>query len=416
MCDGFELGSMTEDEDRAAVEAQIRTVIILHDALNKQRWLLAEPGRDYGPEAANVPLICPQLVEDLIQTLQQVEILKYLDSEDGDGAIYPAPSAAVIGLSTEFWQRHENLRFCSRPGALIMAAACILGYHNYDESHLMDGMEENQRRVLRATHISDAFEVWMKHKGNYVNGSYSCCGETSEHSVCEDSDMRFFLHCIMDEEQEQLAETSRKATLRILDDVWNKKLCKDNSHPELLQQSMVPFPLISVTLLADLMKKVEKVTFKCDNKPRNETLIAYPGAQEQDVIYLCPLFWKQSDRLRLGSRIGTLILCASQMLGYSHVLDGTNKPEEPMGCQERDLLTADDICAAFELWMRHREPYLGGSYSCCGEGNEISVCRESLMALGLRQCLLEVTYIINGDANPCYSNKEGKTATDGISL
>ncbi|XP_066433461.1 uncharacterized protein [Eleutherodactylus coqui] len=382
---------MTEIENRMAVEAHIRTLTILHDALNKKGLLLAEPGRDYGLQAASIPLICPQLVEDLIQTLRQVEFLKYnpKQDEDGVGAIYPASSAQVIGLYKGFWKRHENLKNVSRPGALIKAAALILGYHDYDQSWLTAGLEEDGRLVLTANHICEAFEIWMGHKGKYMNDSYTCCGETSEHSVCELSDMRYFLHCKIDEEQKEIAENSRKATQKILFDAWNKGLIVDDGLLIRLQQAMETVPLITTSLLADLMKKLDMVTFKCDNKPKNEVLNAYPGDPEKSVMYLCPFFWKQSDQLWPGSRFGSLILCASQMLGYSHILE-TSSPKDPTGQQKWDPMTADDICAAFEHWMVHREPYVEGSYSCCGEENKYSVCRESLMGLQLRERLPEV--------------------------
>ncbi|XP_069591413.1 uncharacterized protein [Ranitomeya imitator] len=374
---------MAEDEDRTAVEALIITLNILHDALNKKGWLLAEPGRDYGQRAEKAPLICPQLVEDLIHTLQQIELLKHHTTKSDIGAVYPIPGAPVVGLCQEFWLRHEDLRPCSRPGSLITAAACILGYD--DEIWIMARMEEDQRPVLRGRLICDAFEFWMRHKGNYVNGSYTCCGETSVYSVCEDSDMRFFLHSEMDEEQRTVAETSRKATLNVLTDVHRKGLVVDNSH---LLQPTVSFPLISRTLLGDLVEKLRTVTFKCDKKPRNEILFAYPAPQ--DIVYLCPLFWKQKPRLDHGSQIGTLILCVAQMLGYRHILDGTSDAEEPMGVRKGTLLRADDICAVFETWMNHRKPYVEGSYSCCGENVQDSVCTESCMGLQLRESLQEV--------------------------
>ncbi|XP_077131323.1 uncharacterized protein LOC143786032 [Ranitomeya variabilis] len=386
MCDYFELGSMAEDEDRTAVEALIITLNILHDALDKKGWLLAEPGRDYGQRAEKAPLICLQLIEDLIQTLQQIELLKHHTTKSDIGAIgavYPVPGAPVVGLCQEFWLRHEDLRPCSRPGSLITAAAHILGYD--DERWIMARMEEDQRPVLTGRLICDAFEFWMRHKGNYVNGSYTCCGETSVCSVCEDSDMRFFLHSEMDEEQRTVAETSRKATLNVLTDVHRKGLVVDNSH---LLQPTVSFPLMSRTLLGNLVETLRTVTFKCDKKPRNKILFAYPAPQ--DVVYLCPLFWKQKPRLGHGSQIGTLILCVAQMLGYRHILDGTSDAEEPMGVQKGTLLTADDICAVFETWMNHQKPYVEGSYSCCGEKVQDSVCTESFMGLQLRESLREV--------------------------
>ncbi|XP_073503422.1 uncharacterized protein [Phyllobates terribilis] len=385
MCDYFELGPMAEDEDRMAVEALIITLNILSDALIKKGWLLAEPGRDYGQRSAEAPLICPQLVEDLIQTLQRIQLLKHYTTESDIGGIYPIPGAPVIGLCQEFWHKHENLRLCSRPGALIAAAAYILGYDDDDDkSWIKARMREDQRPVLGGRRIRDGFEFWMRHKGNYINGSYTCCGETSEYSVCEDSDMRFFLHSEMDEEQKTVAETSRMATLNVLNDVQKKNLFVDNSH---LLHPTLPFPLITVTrtLLEDLIEKLQKVTFKCDKKPRNGLLFAYPAPR--DVVYLCPLFWNQRPRLHLGSQIGTLILCAAQMLGYSHILDGTSNAEDPLGVREGNLLRADDICAVFEVWMIHRKPYMEGSYSCCGEKVRDSVCAESIMGLELRESL-----------------------------
>ncbi|KAM3916982.1 uncharacterized protein RB166_016155 [Leptodactylus fuscus] len=387
MSDGFELGSMSEDESRMAVEAHIRAINILEDALKKKEWLLAVPGRDYGQRAGNIPLICPQLVELLIQTLQKTELLKHniTKQKPGIGVIFPPPSAPVIGLYSEFWESHENLGPCSRPGTLIKAAAYTLGYHEcYEESWVMAGGGDNWRSVLSAGHICEAFEVWMRHPGEHVAGSYTCCGETSEHSVCEDSKMRLFLHAIMDEEQKELAETSRRATLEILFDTRTKELFVDICSID-VETTMVTSPLITRTLLDDLINQLQRVEFKCDNKPRNETVFAYPDAREKNVIYLCPFFWKQSDRLSCGSRPGTLILCASIMLGYSHMLDGTSNPGEHTGRQERELLKADDICAAFECWMKHREPYKEGSYSCCGEKKKDSVCTESAFGVALRE-------------------------------
>ncbi|KAG8545631.1 hypothetical protein GDO81_020576 [Engystomops pustulosus] len=401
MCDSSELGSMTEDEDRMAVEAHIRTLYILQDALKKKELLLAEPGRDYGPEASNVPFISPRLVEDLLEVLQQVVLLKQNQAEIG--ANYPTPSASVIGLPPDFWKRHENLRVFSRPGALIMAAACILENRYHGDKRLM---EENGSSDANTGRVCEAFEAWMRHKGEYVDGSYICCGETSVHSVCEDSDLRLLLHCKMNEEQEDIAEASRWAALDVLCDARKKNLLVDTTHLMYLQQThMGSVPLITRTLLENLILKLQVVTFKCDNKPRNETLSAYPDRRGQDVIYLCPFFWNQKNRLSLGSRLGTLILCASRMLGYRSLLDGSSPPEDPKE------LSADDICSAFESWMMHKQPYTEGSYPCCGEtkGDSVcsypccgetkgdSVCSKSVMGEALRQDLPLVVKMMDGD-------------------
>ncbi|KAM4025846.1 uncharacterized protein ACNLHF_026271 [Anomaloglossus baeobatrachus] len=391
MSDYFELGPMAEDEDQMAVESHIITLNILCDALNKKGWLLADPGKDYGPRAVDAPLISPQLVEGLIQTLQQVQLLKHHKTKtdlDDIAEVYPVPGAPVIGLCQEFWQRHENLRPCSRPGILITAVAHILGHSDGDNDdddadQCWTRKKEDHRSVLRSHRIGDAFELWMRHEGNYVNGSYTCCGETSVYSVCEDSNMRFFLHSELAEEQRTVAETSRKATLNVLYDVYKKGLFLDEDH--LLRSSPGLFPLITSTLLGDLIKMMRKATFKCDKKPRNELLFAYSAPH--DIVYLCPLFWKQKPRLGYGSQIGTLILCSAQMLGYTHILNGTSNPKEPTRSREGNLLTADDICTVFEVYMNHRETYTEGSYSCCGENAEDSVCKESSMALVLKDSL-----------------------------
>lgn len=181
----FEFVNMTKDEERMAVEAHIRALVILEDALKKKDWLLlGEESEHKTRKESNpgCPFLHQQLVMDLIHKLQDVQLL-----EDGglnmeaDLAIVYASSGDVV-LCQSFWERSEYLGLGSRPGALILAASHSLGY--------MDHPWGTDHATLTPSGICSAFEIWMNHDGVYENGVYACCGEKVRDSVCEQSCMR----------------------------------------------------------------------------------------------------------------------------------------------------------------------------------------------------------------------------------
>ncbi|XP_075034779.1 uncharacterized protein LOC142097085 [Mixophyes fleayi] len=377
-----QLGSMTA-EDRTVTEAKARTLCILNDALNKKDWLLVETGAE--DEQMKVfgdcPVISTELVDNLITTLQNVTILKDDNPEDGDAfaTVYPTPNNIVIGLCRAFWLRKKYLDCSSCPGAFILIAASILGYRT-------ERFKEHTQHPLTADGICAAFEIWMNHRGIYHNGSYSCCGETSRDSVCEASPMRLSLFCLSDE-QKKLAQEIKQTTLKILLDAQKKHLLVDKPDIPDAVQSMTDCPLITSDLVRKLIIKLQHTTFEGDVRPRTKGVIAYVCPKFINVIYLCPLFWKEKEYLGYGSRPGTIILHVAHMLGYRHILN--SDPEETKQHNMR-VLTADGICNAFEFWMNHQKPYTDGSYPCCGETERDSVCEKSFIQL----CLKEKKWLI----------------------
>ncbi|KAM4697909.1 uncharacterized protein WCC33_013525 [Rhinophrynus dorsalis] len=238
----------------------------------------------------------------------------------------------------------------------------------------------------------------MNHTESYTDSYFSCCGETSRDTVCENSKMGTWLrsrpslmgrpsHFSLSEDEHTIAEEARQRALDILTDALEKKdsLLVEKPEDYINLPRSKNCPLISPQLVQDLINVLQRVKFKKDNNPYHKTTHAYVCTSPREIVmYLCPPFWNQNEYLSRGSRPGTLILEASQKLGYQHFADGSKG-----NSRESDYkicpLTAYKICSSFEIWMKHKGLYINGFYSCCGERSRDSVCEVSDMGLCLNE-------------------------------
>ncbi|KAM5152712.1 uncharacterized protein ACMZJ9_010839 [Mantella aurantiaca] len=410
---------MTENQERMAVEAHVRALVLLQDAMKKKARLLLvkemehEKKRELDPDC---PFLDQQLVLNLIDKLQEVQLLKdgNLAKEATMVHVIPYPDSVSIILCQSFWEGKEHLDLWSRPGALILAAAHILGYRDYP-------MDKYDVGTLKASEICAAFEIWMNHDGIYENGVYTCCGEEVRDSVCEESRMSCSLLPYIPESDETYL---KQATLDILLDSQKKCLLVELTEEPQALLITPKFPIITISLVQDLIRKLKEVKFKCDRRP-NSMKIAYTNPKTRNVIYMCPLFREEKDYLCQGSHLGTIILHAAQLLGYRYHLDGATEgntsyatvqhykrstsptslvetinqnfhnhnSDSALSCpsnigssllnksetSSNNETTADMICAAFEMWMSHKGNYENGSYTCCMETSRHSVCEKSVM-------------------------------------
>ncbi|CAH2305327.1 Hypothetical predicted protein [Pelobates cultripes] len=164
-------GSLSMAESILAKDARTKTIKILIDALKKKDCLLVDYADPVWLLRSSCPLISVSLVENLIKVLQNVIFVKC------DGCIQYTSNVAC--LIPEFFTKCESLSTDLRPGLLISQASRCLSYKSVVWRKLP---------ALQQT-IRTAFEQRMNHRENYVDGSYSCCGETSRDSVCEKSEM-----------------------------------------------------------------------------------------------------------------------------------------------------------------------------------------------------------------------------------
>ncbi|OCT63368.1 hypothetical protein XELAEV_18044464mg [Xenopus laevis] len=186
----------------------------------------------------------------------------------------------------------------------------------------------------------------------------------------------------LSEDERKVAEEAKERTLHILHDALKKRDDLLVEKPE-EHAKRDTYPLISLELVQDLIRELEKVTFMKDNNPeKEEKTIAYVySSSSARTIYLCPLFWKEKKYLALDSQLGTLIHEVSHFLGYKD--RHTEKTTESQAQLHR-ALTTYEIALAFERYLNHDEQYENNYYSCCGETSRDSVCKYSLMAFILR--------------------------------
>ncbi|XP_068103193.1 uncharacterized protein [Hyperolius riggenbachi] len=206
---------LSAEQDRLADETKQRTLKILQDAKKKKEVLLVDnPDQFGGHRLYSIPLISTQLVEDMIREVQEVRFkaggnhpgtIAYVRSANEDGIVY---------LCTPFWQQKEFLGFNSRPETLIHEISHLLGYQHSSEDNA-EKVKLSQQHMLcpvSAYSIENAFSIYMNHRGTYINGSYSCCGERSRDTVCEKSIMSSHLRKLRErrDKMRDLPEAIRK--------------------------------------------------------------------------------------------------------------------------------------------------------------------------------------------------------------
>ncbi|XP_018091156.1 uncharacterized protein LOC108701268 [Xenopus laevis] len=187
---------------------------------------------------------------------------------------------------------------------------------------------------------------------------------------------------ILTEKERKVAEEANQRTLRILFDALEKKdsvlveKCGDANG--LLRQKNCP--MIPMCLVQDLITKLQNVEFRKREYMVHESYDLTDS--DKIIIYLSPHFWLQKETLDIGSRPGTLILAAAQILGYKYYAETPTDEGHVQQHPPTVPLSAYSICSAFESWMRHRGLY-SGSYSCCGEESRDSVCAISDLSIWL---------------------------------
>ncbi|CAH2223456.1 acyl- dehydrogenase [Pelobates cultripes] len=399
---GFKDNNQSEDEQKQAEEAKQRTLFILTDALKKKDHLLVEKPEDLSELSRHLPLIpiiSANLVQQLIDELQKVSFKKNISPRNDRTVayVYSNLSDRVIYLCPLFWKQSESLDFNSRLGTLIHEVAHFLGYHDSVPKSLTDktgNITLNNETVKLTTYdIELAFGLFMSHRGTYTDGAYSCCGEKSRDSVCEHSLVSY----VISEDEEKQAEEAKRRTLNILTDALKKKDHLLVEKPEELSELSRHLPLISPNLVQQLIDELQKVSFKKNKSSRNDRTVAYVYSSLSDrVIYLCPLFWKQSESLDIKSRPGTLIHEVAHFLGYDDSVPKslTDKTGNITLNNETVKLNTYDIELAFGLFMSHCGTYTDGAYSCCGEKSRDSVCEHSLMSSMIRYFRLSLSLYI----------------------
>ncbi|XP_068103195.1 uncharacterized protein [Hyperolius riggenbachi] len=388
--------TLRKKESKVASEAQQRTLRILQDTLKKKDYLLVDETEMFDDwELRHLPLISTELVKDLISQLQTVTFRRERASLT-DAYVCPASEGQIICLGRRFWRQPKFLKYDSRPEILIHGVSQLLGFRDSPENNTAKAKnyQQNKQCPLSATAVQLAFSVYMSHKKNYNNGSYSCCGERAKDTVCEKSLMSLELKCLwfikgslLNEVQSRQACVVQQRALNILQDTLKKKdsLLVDDPDEFVDQQLLGSCPLISTHLVKDLIHQLQEVTFRGNKHLETGTTIAHVSPDYAPrVIYLCPLFWKQDEFLAMNSQPETLFHEASHLLGYGHTIK-KNQEKVKMSPQHK-LCPVSVYCieAAFAFYMNHRGSYVDGSYTCCGETFRDTVCEKSVMSSKLR--------------------------------
>ncbi|XP_068103187.1 uncharacterized protein [Hyperolius riggenbachi] len=183
---------------------------VLLDCKRKGLFVNGEPHLEGLSTMPTFPMITLQMVEDLIGKLQHVRFRR--DDRPGNAkhAYVDRRSKDTIYLCSFFWKGKDYLTCGSQPGTIILHVAQLLGYRDLLSSTTVDiSMDTTSQCIMeadkpiRADQICAAFESWMNHRGQYVDGSYTCCMETVRNSVCERSVMK---SCVLELKQNSLPD------------------------------------------------------------------------------------------------------------------------------------------------------------------------------------------------------------------
>ncbi|XP_062823313.1 uncharacterized protein LOC103279014 [Anolis carolinensis] len=237
---------LSKEEARIVEEVRQGTLEILQDALKKKdRVLMKAPERVVlrGEERTSFwmkrhSILTEDIVQSLIAELKKVYFKKDHGRSNTAYVLHGPERRRTIYLCDLFWKRSKYLTRRSQPGVLIHEVAHFLGAKDftYEENTLIVGCkgcliknspahsstpsrEDDWEGALRkaflnANNIAHEFELTINHKGSYVNGRYSCCGEVKRYSVCESSVPDYFHMCDASERWETvilLNELHRKS-------------------------------------------------------------------------------------------------------------------------------------------------------------------------------------------------------------
>uniref|UniRef100_A0A8C3L900 Lysine-specific metallo-endopeptidase domain-containing protein n=1 Tax=Chrysolophus pictus TaxID=9089 RepID=A0A8C3L900_CHRPC len=220
-----------------------------------------------------------------------------------------------------------------------------------------------------------------------VTGSWCCVL-----SRCEDVSEE------LSEEECSIARQAQHVALEVLEDALRKDrlLMKNLKDVVVLTGEggegwVERYAMLTERLLQSLIAQLQQAVFL--KNPCKAGSYAYVKKNAWDrTIYLCPLFWQAPSELQKDSQPGTLIHEASHFLGLHDITYATASFRAGSGgtaiCTDghmplsetlqKALLNANSIEYEFEIVLRHRQPYQGGCYACCGETARNSVCENAL--------------------------------------
>ncbi|XP_072198366.1 uncharacterized protein [Excalfactoria chinensis] len=220
-----------------------------------------------------------------------------------------------------------------------------------------------------------------------VTGSW-CCVLPRGEDVSEE----------LSEEECSIARRAQRVALEVLEDALRKDrvLMKNLKDVVVLTGEggegwVERYAMLTERLLRSLIAQLQQAAFR--KNPRKAGSYAYVKKNAWDrTIYLCPLFWQAPGELQKDSQPGTLIHEASHFLGLHDITYATASFRAGGGgtaiCTDghmplsetlrKALLNANSIEYEFEIVLRHRQPYRGGCYGCCGETARHSICENAL--------------------------------------
>ncbi|XP_025050421.1 uncharacterized protein LOC106723176 [Alligator sinensis] len=203
---------LTEDKARIAEAARQSALEILRDAVKKKDRVLMETPRDLISCDSAEPsfwmeryaVLKEKRVRDLISVLEEAKFMGDPSAQQLYAYVYSKSVDKTIYLCPLFWEAPSHLARGSQPGLLIREASHFLGARYIaEEPDSIDVackgllVKNNStdpdspkflplvNAVLNANNIEYEFEVTLRHRGDYEQGRYSCCGEPARSSVCE---------------------------------------------------------------------------------------------------------------------------------------------------------------------------------------------------------------------------------------
>lgn len=217
-----------------------------------------------------------------------------------------------------------------------------------------------------------------------------------------DTDRNHQMACVSELSGERLAiaEQARRAAMEILEDALRKgfygfpvSFFYTCSEPvDSYKFCCIP----TQKMLTDILKKMGEIKFMADSDPECSEVFAYViPALENNIVYLCHLFWDSPDDLCRDSKPGTLIHEVSHLFGtedisyneltvelfenHGTLLGRSSSIQSDDGQmyrpEEAVQVNANSLEHEFETTINHQKPFLEGRYACCGETKRNTVCK-----------------------------------------